>query len=112
MVCWGVEFLSHAPVTHIFCTVGMSHFNIIVITIMIICTYEFVDLGMVTIFWLEVDSWMIHVIARYSCVCPKAPRNQVYWIGCHGCPGNIVLHARQRVAPGKRCAFALVIDEL
>ncbi len=78
---------------------------------MILCTYEFVDLGMVTIFrWgLAYVEWITLLLGSIS-LCPATTRNQACWMGCPGCQGKIALCVPKRLASVKRCAFAQVTD--
>ncbi len=80
---------------------------------MIICTYDIVDLIMVIIFWVGVGiCQMGHVLFSPICLCITASRSPVCWIGCLGYPGKIGLCVPQRLEPGKRCEFAIVINGL
>ncbi len=91
-VLLGSELLSHDFVTHIFSAIEVNCCIVIFITIIILCTDEFVDLGQVTIFeWgLSYVEWFMLLLGS-TCLYTAASRSQVCWVGYPVCPGKIVL---------------------
>ncbi len=50
MIDWGLKYLIHYSVTHVLCAIGVHQCFIIVTTVIILCTDEFVDLDTGIIF--------------------------------------------------------------
>ncbi len=68
----GLKVLIHDSVTYIFGAIGVYHCFVIVISIVILCTYKFVDLGIVAIFgWgLAYVEWFILLLGLHVCALP------------------------------------------
>ncbi len=81
MVCWGVEFLIHCSVTHIVFAIGVHHCIAIVITVIILCAYEFVDLGTIKNFGqgsAKVEWSILFLGSKY--LYTAIARSQMCWI--------------------------------
>ncbi len=66
IINWGLKLLIQYSVSNVSCAVGVSHYFVIIINIIIICIDELVDLVTVTILWMGVSTgWMAHIILRF-----------------------------------------------